>query len=393
MAAASGSYYDQFPRVDVENIPCYPYWFFPRLFKKARAKGKVLMWEIGFDGQNLIKRHGQLGGKIQDDLKAVLLNSSGKDIISQALQECRKAFNDKIDDNYVYSPEVALNTDFFSPMLAKNVEDYGFERIQYPVGVQLKIDGKRCITKIAPDGSVDMDSRTGKEQKHLDALREELRNFFTCLPQGVYLDGELCHRSGGRIGTVSITQSKHVAHVDEKSLVYFIFDLFDGKVNSYMVRHQCLLDAYNKYVSIGGIPNYFVVLDCQIKQCWEEVQEYYLQAVNNKEEGIMIKDLQSKYVCGRTSAILKYKFTKEEEGMIIGLYGGEGKHLGCAILTCVTSQGVKFNVVPAEPFETRRMWLSNPTMVLGLLYTIRYSEKSVDGVPQHPVGLRFRVDL
>ena len=49
----------------------------------------------------------------------------------------------------------------------------------------------------------------------------------------------------------------------------------------------------------------------------------------------------------------------------------------------------RVNVRPAEPISEREKWFENPQLVIGKLYTIKYTEKSTSGVP-NASGVGFR---
>ena len=79
----------------------------------------------------------------------------------------------------------------YKPMLAQNVGDYSrIKDDDWPLYVQPKLDGVRCLIQYDKEYGVKAYSRTGKPWLNIDHILMDLYDFFQENPD-VVLDGEL----------------------------------------------------------------------------------------------------------------------------------------------------------------------------------------------------------
>jgi DNA ligase-1 len=82
----------------------------------------------------------------------------------------------------------------------------------------------------------------------------------------------------------------------------------------------------------------------------------------------------------------------DEEFLVVGYTEGTGSYAGTPIFQCETNEKTKqtFGVVVKCSIETKRQMMQNVDEYIGQMLTVKYQEKSEDGIPRFPVGLGFR---
>ena len=131
----------------------------PTLYKRT-STGAIQQWTISTVGNVIHTTYGQVDGAMQTTSDTV---DEGKNVgkknattpAQQALAEAIAKHEKQIKRGYVDSVEKAqagtvdeVIEGGMSPMLAKTFEDHG-AKLTYPVAVQPKLDGHRCVAQIA----------------------------------------------------------------------------------------------------------------------------------------------------------------------------------------------------------------------------------------------------
>ena len=95
---------------------------------------------------------------------------------------------------------------------------------------------------------------------------------------------------------------------------------------------------------------------------------------------------------GRSKDLQKYKKFMDEEFEVVGHHEGTGAHSGTAIFECKSNVNPDkiFGVTMQGTIESKRLMMENITSYYGKRLTVKYQEKSAEGVPRFPVGLEFR---
>src|SRR6476661_8927873 len=105
-------------------------------------------------------------------------------------------------------------------------------------------------------------------------------------------------------------------------------------------------------------------------------------------EGLMLRQPGSKYVAGRSSALLKVKSFHDAEAVVIGHQAGAGRHQGrMGALLVRLPNGTDFAI--GTGFSDRER--ENPPAI-GATVTFRYQELSDAGVPRFPSWVGIRID-
>ena len=279
---------------------------------------------------------------------------------------------------------------------------------------QPKLDGVRCISWFRPKGHkiishqwkekilksdhVQISSRT---EKFLGAshVTNDAEKFLAGVGEEMYLDGEL-YIHGKRFQDIQSIVSR-CNHPDKESLEYHIYDCyfpsnpqldFDG-------RSSWLADTFDKWATskqnvkyrreFGSIRRVETLFEVQ----QDELETILGLNIHDGYEGIMIRDPSSVYTTGKRSpGLLKYKKWHDEEFAVIAIEEGKGKFEGAAILVCEVNNRTFRVTSPGTMTQKHWIWDSHEDYI-GKMITVKYQEKTADGIPRFPIALSFRADL
>jgi hypothetical protein len=386
------------PEYRIDETPTSIAWNFHPVYKYS-STGNQLIWQVGFDGVNhLVMSHGYVGGAIVTNKTEVKLNSSGKSMQAQALQEARQRYKLKYNEGYRYGI-------YYQPLVSSTncmlADKYQENFIKWPntVFVQPKLDGIRML--VENNGNVTMRSRANNYWTHMIHLVPELTEFFMYLPGGCGLDGEMYDHNLSFENLTSIIKSVVNIHPKLSTIKYHIFDINfeDSNGTSYDKRFTVLVNAYNKYVEDKGVqPNTFTIVPCETATSHIEILQKHDQYVAEGYEGIMIKKIltpttkynETIYKNGRCRNILKHKNFIDEEAKVIGVVDSEGTEKGAAMLIVTDNLNVTFSLRMRGSVERRRFWFQNPQTIIGKHVTFRYQERTENNVPRFPRGICVR---
>uniref|UniRef100_A0A6C0BP56 ATP-dependent DNA ligase family profile domain-containing protein n=1 Tax=viral metagenome TaxID=1070528 RepID=A0A6C0BP56_9ZZZZ len=376
-------------------------WQLPVLYQ-FNAQGNEVLWQIGWNMSQLVILFGRCGGALQTDMRSVETNTSGRTLEQQALQEAKFRYKKKYDEGYRPRVDSLMSSLLPKAMLA-NEYSKDKSKLVFPVIVQPKLDGKRILAHMLDHNNVGLRSRSGKSQCNFQRVRDELAKFFTYLPAGCHLDGEL-YKHGVRFESLSsIFSKKTEVHPRENELTYYIFDIIvPDRITSlsYLERYTLIVNSFNAMLSDGINPSNIQILQGALATSHEDVKKYHDECVQNLFEGAMLKKLNhgvksammkdSIYKPSRCNNMLKVKNFISEEGIIVEVVQGTGREEGLAIFKLQDVRGNVFPVRPSGTFDQRRVWYENSSRLIGQQYTFRYFELGVNGVPRFPTGITFR---
>lgn len=201
------------------------------------------------------------------------------------------------------------------------------DRPAYPVRVEPKLDGLRCIA-VKHAGKVSLYTRNGTPID--DTLPKIKAALEAAQHDDFVLDGECLASDWNQ--TTSIIMS-NVSRKDDSDMVYNVFDVLPyvewvDKVSSPELPYSDRIMIVSEIVSAlpGGAP--IVQVPGHNVSCDEELMACYRDAVEKRFEGIMLKDTTAPYLFKRGKAIQKLKPVTTFEGVICGHYNGrEGTNL------------------------------------------------------------------
>lgn len=354
----------------------------PTLYKKTKT-GKVQQWAIVVDGDKFQTHEGLVGGAITASSPTTCV---GKNVgrsnettpEQQALKEAKAKWQKKVDAGYGENFVDASGARYVEPMLARVYEEeYPNDELEFPVYVQPKLDGVRCIA--TKDG---LFSRKGKPFTSCDHIREALAPLFLADPD-IILDGELynhqCHDDFNRIvGAVKKQKPSAEQLAEIRQLIqYHVYDLPSAASLPFCIRYDKLSLLVSK---VYGGPIHLVETDRVTTA--EGLDASYQRYVKRNYEGQMIR-LNKPYEFGsRSKYLLKQKVYTDAEFPIHDVIEGKGKRAGMMGRLAFLMNGKVFEAGCRGDDAFYRQLLVEKDRFIGQLATVRYQNLTPKGVPR-----------
>ena len=193
-------------------------------------------------------------------------------------------------------------------------------KLNYPVIVDTKLDGLRCIA-VKHEGKVTLYTRNGKEIVTCQRVREAIEK---APIDNAVLDGEMLGSAEGDWNAANsvVMSSKNVK--DDSETTYNVFDCmgfqdWTAQKNEMpyadRLSHLELVVGYINSKHVKQVEPHYVNSD-------EKLLELYSYFLSKGHEGLMVKDPTSPYVFDRSDAVMKLKPSMTWEGVIVGWYNG-----------------------------------------------------------------------
>ena len=200
--------------------------------------------------------------------------------------------------------------------------------------VEVKLDGVRVITVVWPDGRVLQFSRNGKELVNFEHIKKELALNANTFKEPMVLDGEVMSSSFQDL----MKQVHRKDNVAAGDAVLWLFDIlplraFESGIFD-MIQKDRSVWLHNWYDNQLYKSMSYVrcldqaIVDLDTEQGQNLFRMYNKSAIENKYEGIMIKDPDAVYECKRTTAWLKLKPFIEVSLAVVDLEEGTGRNEG-----------------------------------------------------------------
>lgn len=357
----------------------------PTLYTYTKGSDKYRLYNIGFDGENIVAESGQIGGKLRVTRSPIVLRGSNNKY-QQGFVDVRSRWRKKLKERYVQNLEEGQNLMSRQPMLANKFDSTKLSG--YPVWAQIKYDGMRFLAGLDGDRVI-LRSRLGNEFEHLDHIRESLRPILEDLQErypdsDILIDGELIVPSATFQETCSIIKSVNEPHPRNDEVVALIFDVMIPEI--YEERWMIL----SEYIDVDPIDEPLQLVDSMILYNISSIQQEFDRVIEEGHEGLMVRDPRSLYVNGRTNSLMKLKSIETDEGTIVDVVEGTGTHSGLAIFVIRDSLDIETHVVPAASQDERREWFENREEIIGRRYQYMFNERMKGtNAPRNPVGVMF----
>lgn len=274
------------------------------------------------------------------------------------------------------------------------------EEVKYPVRVEPKLDGLRCIA-IKRDGKVTFFTRNGTE---LDSMPKIKATLEAAKFDNVVLDGEGMAADWNESSSVMMSKTQK----DDSGLYYNVFDamcLNDWVEQScpwaYSERCKLVLEVVLACVSFDEGPANVRQVPHIMAQNEDELKAYFAKCMDEGFEGVMLKTLDTPYKFKRSDNIVKLKPCVTYEGVIVAHYEGrrgtkrEGLFGGFEVVLpngIITRVGGGFNDALKADVQ-----LQGPDTFLGKIVEIEAQPDPLtadgltkDGKARFPVFTRFR---
>jgi len=345
---------------------------------------------------------GLLGGNLIYKKEPITVGKQKRSINQQAEFVANSTINEKLDEGYksrdqlrdktfIASSDIAAyyelggikyntnrNWDTL-PMLAEKWKDFK-KKVKYPVAVQPKLNGIRCVSKWK-NNKVVLLSRGGQEyiMPHIaTALHDVLsKNPNLELDGELYLHGMPLQKINGIVQLEDETQFAR-----KLPLQYHIYDLAIPILNQTQ-RLDLLKSGYE------FDPRVISIVSTKVAFKEDEVQTYHDEFVKAGYEGAIVRDLHATYQFGfRDQCLLKVKEFIDEEFEIIGCEIDGNKGIESFVFVLKNNiNDLTFKARPTGSLEYKDIWRTNINEYIGKKATIRYQERTQDGLP-HQGNLR-----
>lgn len=368
---------------------------YPVLYKKTATEA-MQYWKIRVVGTTIVTVYGQVNGQLQqtkDDIREGK-NKGRANATTAAEQACAEAlarWTKKKKSGYVEDIKDAkagkVDSEVISggivPMLAKVYEDH-LEKLRFPVAVQPKLDGIRCIATY--DGhKVSLWTRTRKpilSVPHIVFVLEE--NADVIFRDTKVVDGELYnHDLKNEFEKIVSAVRKDKPSIESARIQYHIYDCVS--LASFDTRIMYLGDV----VDYGG--DLVKLVDTVYAEDESEIKFHYDMFKKRGYEGAMVRQVGVGYENKRSAQLLKMKDFDDAEFRIVGVEEGRGRLTGHAgAFVCETKEGGQFRAKMSGSTERLEQIWFEQKKYLGKNLTVQYQGLSGTGIPRFPVGLRVR---
>lgn len=286
----------------------------------------------------------------------------------------------------------------FRPMLACSEScHHFFDQLRFPLLASPKIDGIRATIR---DGVVYARSNQPFPNVNLQKKFGQFEYFDGEFVLGSPTRHDLCRATGG------VTNSKEKP-VDELSL--FVFDHIENLGESYNDRrHRLQFASLNKPSVYFHHQQFVTTLD--------ELLAYEEDCLNDGYEGLIVRDLDAPYKCGRSTAkeqyLLKLKRFTDAEFEVVGFeermhngneattsalgrtkrssaVAGKSGRGDLGALIC-QGEGFTFNVGTGFSDSERAEIWGNKAAYEGRLAKVKFFAIGMKDKPRHPVFLSWR---
>ncbi|HET8885776.1 MAG TPA: DNA ligase D, partial [Salinimicrobium sp.] len=352
--------------------------------KKIKGEFALVKTKSGDEDKNywlLIKK--------KDDFSTDL-DYDAERFIGEKKEKAPKA--EKIDLGKKIKPMLATKTDKIF-----NKPDWIYE---------IKCDGYRAVANIE-NGKVELYSRNGLSfKKKFSSIVKNLKT----IEHDVILDGEVVAMN--EEGSPSFQILQNVASIPQDKLVYYVFDML--YLNGYSMVDLPLLERKSLIQNvIEDIP--------QIEYC-DHVEgmgtAFYEKAVSAGLEGVIAKQVDSKYYAGtRSDKWLKIKPIESQEALICGYTASDKGNLFSSLilgifkkekLVYIGNVGSGFNdksqkeiVKKLKPLQTEKSPFGKKINLKGkeptwvkpeIICEVEFTEWTSSGLMRHPVFKGLRED-
>jgi ATP-dependent DNA ligase len=393
----------------------------PTLYNTTIGTTRSKQWSVsvldnGDDTFTIHTEHGTNGGKqvLHDTLITEGKNKGKKNETTpqqQAILEAERDWAKKVKQGYGepttqmvienQQPNSKIKEKsgrLLKPMLANEFNIEKEKAVSFPVFIQPKLDGVRCLI-YKDNNQIIFQSRQNTIYEEFEHLLPELQHLMSHFAdqEGLILDGELYTHGMPFEKITSMVRSSKGKRKNIEELDYHVYDCFysgDSNLSKnqmpYSERYQVLKSAFGR-----TIYSKVILVETMSANSKRDIEDFHTHYTNLiiPYEGIMIRTPRGAYKQqGRSKDLQKYKKFMDEEFEVVGHHEGTGAHAGTAIFECRSNVNKEkiFGVTMQGTLESKRRMMENVRDYYGKMLIVKYQEKSDEGIPRFPVGLAFR---
>jgi len=376
------------------------------------SRDNIKQWQViaiqRADGTaELIREHGKLGGKIQNQPKPIKGKNIGRSNettpFEQACAEAKSLMQSKWDEGYRYEePDPNNPPDIFLPMKCHQYMK-NLHKVIFPCAVQIKYNGMRCLPRKEEQKPSRVHVRDDWKYMHTDPgerimfhssgnqLYQVLeRHMGPPLMEMLDLmdapDGEV-YKHGWPLGRIVSRATKR--YKSTKKLQLLVYDRAPYTA-------ECKKDTFEKrwaWVENTIPPNHPIIVRAPtyIVDSHKDIDRLYSRFIKAGYEGAIIRNLRGIYRFNfRSSDIFKRPEYLRKEFKIIGGKEGTGVDAGCVIFECLVKKGVTFEVRPQGSVAARQQMFRDLPNLIGKPLTVCFKEWTEHGKPHCGVGEAIR---
>jgi len=359
----------------------------PKLFHKGK-NGELRSWQVWTEGNDIVTDYGLVDGQRQQSRKKAEAKNVGRSNettpAEQAALEAKALHTFKLERKYSLTPEEAA-LPLQLPMLAHKYEEKKHGGQNW-LG-QFKLDGTRCLA-MWQGSQVVLLSRQGKIY-NVPHISEALQNI---LGKDDVFDGEL-YVHGTPLQTIVSMVKKYTEA--SKVVEYHIYDMptVNGQEDlacGLRLRELTKVANAAQDSCVKFVKNFIIAWDGH----HATPQEFEQFCVDQGYEGAILRDPEGLYEWGfRSKSLLKLKSFQDSEFTVISVGEGRGKMEGRAVFRCKNDiNDLEFDVAPKATMAQRKAYFDNASDFIGKPYTVRWFDRTNDGLPRFPVGIAFQED-
>lgn len=365
----------------------------PTLYNKAKT-GAILEWTIEIWGDKYRTISGQLNSPnlvtgAWTTAKAVNVGKANETTPEQqAMQEAMAKHKLKMDEGYRTTIEALEEARWKEPMLAHDFKKvYAKKTLTFPVYVQPKLDGVRCI--VTRHG---MFSRQGRPLVSAPHIHEQLKHLFDITPE-LELDGELyAHHLSDNFDKIISMAKRTKPTVSElaesaEHLEYHVYDIRDSE-RTFCVRNELIQSlVFGEKVK---------KVETSLCSTQEDLDASRARFVTEGYEGAMVR-FNTNYEFCRSNSLLKLKDMITEDFEILDITPGDGIRADMAGRIHFKTEnqgkeGTPFRAGIQGTHEYCAELLKNKANYIGKVATVKFQNwtPAPDSVPRFPVMVAIR---
>ena len=360
------------------------------------SKGNTRFWEIylekaGIKCWKIHHKYGIIGGKVTEPIPREVCGPDGTDG-SDAYKKALTKMNAEIRKKRLLGFQESVKKSVvrgsvFGPMGAHKLDDFP-HKLRFPVMVQRKYDGYRCMARIGSDGQVTLLSKSMKPFAHLHHIHDQLKGILRGKGMGeIYLDGEL-YSHGLKLNEIArLIMKRRVLTADEeaasRAISFYVFDLVDPQHPdmTFSERFGRLKEILRGKANTLNLKRSGIQLvEGKIAQNLDEVYRLNDQYLMEGYEGVIVRNMDGIYQYKKKSYdVLRTKEFKHGEFEIVGGKIGTGSYSSTVIweLRCQNSSSRKsFYAIQMGSAEERARvcaeFKKNPGRFVGKMARVKY---------------------
>jgi len=341
------------------------------------VKGSIRVWMITAHDTGLTIEHGMLGGALQSKEEPISVGKGARtrdqQIYSRFLSRINKQYDQGYDEDLekVKRKKRTNVMGLLRPMLAapiKNVRNIDYGQAFY----QNKYDGNRClITK--QGGRLVAYSRNGKPVSTISHITSGIQ-----LDEGETIDGELyCHG-------VPLQRICSWIKREQEATLNLSLRVYD------IISERPYIDRLDRLESLilgdhaGVVPTVRVTHESAL-------DDLLGLSLADGYEGGILRWGEAGYEDGkRSKSLAKIKVFEDDEYRVVNVIASKD---GWAILICIIwVDGVEktFRVSAPGTMDQKYEIMLHIEDYIGKMVQVKYANMTKDGIPFHPVAIRFR---